>query len=481
MPDSVTSVAGKPALLLGAYDLAPFGYQVEEFFLGGSATRYALTSPPTSDGLWSAAPAGSAAYETRLVVVRPSDAAAFNGMVLVEWLNVTSGQDMPVEWMVAHREILRRGYAYVAVSAQAVGVEGGASVMGMGVPLKQTDPARYGSLCHPGDAFAYDIFAQAGAALKAARASGMVGPLKPQRVVAMGESQSAGFLTSYLNAVDRLTPVYDGFFIHSRFGSAAALDGVRLEGADLLPEVRFRPDLRTPVLALITETDLLGARLPGYWLARQPNDRHLRVWELAGAAHADGYFLAGAFTDSGALSAERLAALFWPAQAVPGGPLAKPYNPGVPHHYVAEAAIVALDQWLRTGRPPASTPRIDLTEPAEAGAKPSLQTDARGIASGGIRTPWTDVPTMRLSGAGNSGSTVGHLVGVGEPFDKATLATLYPGGKDDYLRRFGVALDQAIAAGHLLAEDRSEILAVAAINYDKAPLSEGGARSRGRP
>jgi hypothetical protein len=110
-----------------------------------------------------------------------------------------------------------------------------------------------------------------------------------------------------------------------------------------------------------------------------------------------------------------------------------------------------------------------LTEPSEAGSKPGLETDAHGIARGGIRTPWTEVPTMLLSGVGNAGPFVGQLVGIGDPFDKATLAKLYPGGKDEYLHRFTAALDQAIAAGHLLAEDRAEILAVAAINYDKAP------------
>jgi Alpha/beta hydrolase domain len=468
-PETVMPVAGKPALLLGAYDLAPLGYQAEEFFLSGSATRYTLAGPPTSDGVWSVTPAASAAYKTRVVVIRPSDPATFNGTVLVEWLNVTSGQDMPAEWMVAHREILRRGCAYVAVSAQAVGVEGGASVMGIGAPLKKLDPARYGSLSHPGDAFAYDIFSQAGAALKAKASGMMMGPLKPERVIAMGESQSAMFLTTYVNAVDRRVPVYDGFFIHSRFGPSARLDGGRMDGSGMLPDARFRPDLRAPVLALITETDLIGARLPGYYAARRPDDAHLRVWELAGAAHADGYLFTGAFTDNGALSAEQLAGVFWPAQTAPGGPLAKPYNPGVPHHYVTQAAITALDQWLRTGRPPASTPLIALTPPSQAGSKPGLQTDAHGIARGGIRTPWTEVPTMLLSGVGNSGPFVGQLVGIGEPFDKATLAKLYPGGKDEYLRRFTAALEQAIATGHLLPQDRAEILAVAAINYDKAP------------
>jgi hypothetical protein len=297
----------------------------------------------------------------------------------------------------------------------------------------------------------------------------MMGPLKPERVIAMGESQSANFLTTYVNAVDRQVAVYDGFFIHSRFGVSAGLEGVGGDDLGVPAAVRFRPDLRAPVLALITETDLIGARLPGYCAARRPDDAHLRVWELAGAAHADGYFFTGALTDNGALGAEQLAAVFWPAHTVPGGPLARPYNPGVPHHYVTQAAIAALDRWLRTGRPPASTPPIALAPPAQSGAKPGLRTGVHGIASGGIRTPWTEVPTMLLSGVGNAGPFLAKLVGIGEPFDRATLARLYPGGKDDYLRRFTAALDEAIAAGHLLPEDRAEILAIAAINYDKAP------------
>jgi hypothetical protein len=404
-----------------------------------------------------------------VVTVRPRDPAAFNGTALVEWLNVTSGQDMASEWLVAHREILRRGYAYVAVSAQAVGIEGGASVMGMGAPLKTLDPARYGSLSHPGDAFAYDIFSQAGAALQAPGAGGMLGPLRPARIIAMGESQSAAFLTTYVNAVDGQVPVYDGFFIHSRFGTAAPLDGEYMDIAGMRPDIRFRPDLRVPVLALITETELVGTRLPGYWAARRPDDAQLRVWELAGAAHADGYLFAGAFTDDGARSAGQLAAMFWPARTVAGSELTEPYNPGLPHHFVTQAAIAALDRWLRCGRPPASVPAIGLTPPSVAGEKPGLETDVNGIARGGVRTPWTDVPTLRLSGVGNAGGFLGQLAGIGEPFDKATLATLYPGGPGAYLRRFTAALDRAIDAGHLLPEDREEILAIAAINYDKAP------------
>jgi len=469
---AVAAVAGKPSLLLGAFDVGKFGYQTEEFFLSGTATGYALPGPATADGKWDARPASSAPFKTRVVVIRPRDPAKFNGTVLVEWLNVTSGQDTPADWMVAHREILRRGYAYVAVSAQAVGVEGGHSVMGMGASLKKIDAARYGALSHPGDAYSFDIFSQAGAALKAQNASGLLGPLKPERVIGIGESQSAAFLTTYVNAVDPLAGVFDGFFIHSRFGSSARIDGVRNLGApddQTPPAVRFRPDLRAPVLTLITETDLVGGGLSGYYGARRDDDAHLRVWELPGAAHADGYLFMGAFTDDGSRTPQQLAQVFWPAQTAPGGKLAKPYNPGVPHHYVVEAAIAAIDQWVRTGKPPASTPLIATTAPARPGEAPALQTDANGIAKGGVRTPWTDVPTMLISGVGNSGPFVGRLVGVGEPFDKATLARLYPGGKDAYLRKFTASLDAAIKAGHIPPEDRAEILAVAAINYDKAP------------
>jgi hypothetical protein len=45
------------------------------------------------------------------------------------------------------------------------------------------------------------------------------------------------------------------------------------------------------------------------------------------------------------------------------------------------------------------------------------------------------------------------------------LATLYPGGEDEYLEQFAGSLDAAIVAGFLLHEDRIEILAVAAHSY----------------
>ncbi len=465
------AVPGKPTLMLGAFDLATLGYQTEEYFLSGTATSYKLPSAPTADGRWNAVADASAPYTTRFVVIRPSDPAKFNGTLLVEWLNVTAGQDTPADWMVAHRVMLRRGYAYVAVSAQKVGVEGGNTAMGQpAVPLKKSNPERYGSLSHPGDAFSFDIYSQVGAALKAAGGKGALGPLAPRKVLAIGESQSAAYLTTYVNAADPLAKVYDGFLIHSRFGSAASIEGTPMRGSAAgYPDfVRFRPDLRVPVMTFISETDLLGSRLSGYHGARRADDRHLRVWEVAGTAHADNYLFMGAFQDSGSMPIADLAKVFRPATMSMAGKVEKPFNEGMPHHYVMQAALAAMDGWLKTGRPPTSTAPLMLDPATKPGDPPALLHDANGLARGGVRSPWVDVPTLRLTGKGDPNSFIGMLAGSGDPFDKATLARLYPGGKADYLRRFTRSLDTAIRAGHLLREDRQEILDIAAINFDAA-------------
>ena len=143
---SVTHIPGKPNLILGAYDIASVGYSADEFFVSGTASSYGR------DGAL-----GTADYTTRMVVLTPTDVAKFNGTVIVEWLNVSGGIDAPAFWFMAHREIVREGYAYVVVSAQQVGVQGGVSMLA-DMSLKTQDPERYSPLSHPGDAYSYDIF-----------------------------------------------------------------------------------------------------------------------------------------------------------------------------------------------------------------------------------------------------------------------------------------------------------------------------------
>ncbi len=460
----VTPVPGKPNLLLGAFSIADVGYSATEFFVSGSATSYSLVTKALSDGHWDAAPADAADFTTRVVVLAPVDTASFNGTVLVEWLNVSGGIDAPALWFMAHREVLRQGCMYVAVSAQQVGVQGGASLNGLDMSLKTLDPQRYASLSHPGDAFSYDIFTHVGRLVRSGEltAPNLDAPDAIEAVVAVGESQSAMFLTTYINAVDPLAGVFDGFLVHSRFGPAAPLDGQSiLDSPDVPQQVRFRPRLRVPTMTVITETDLIDGRLPGYHAARQPDNGMLRTWEIPGTAHADNYTIQVAPIDTGAAPLSDIVAAYAPTDTLMGRQLAHSINFAPQHHYVLQAALAGLCSWVRDGDPAPSGPLLQLTDDAP----PQLQLDAAGIAVGGIRTPWVDVPIARTSGVVDSDVDMAFLFGSGELFDADTLARRYPGGVEDYLERFTAALELAIAGGFIVPEDRAEILDLASANF----------------
>jgi hypothetical protein len=457
-----TPAPGKPALLLGAFDIASVGYVAEEFFLAGTASSYSPTAELGADGRWSVAPSGTADFATRIVVLTPADPDRFNGTALVEWLNVSGGIDAPAVWMMAHREMIRAGFGYVAVSAQRVGVEGGVNLMGIDMSLKSQNAQRYSALNHPGDAYSYDIFSQAGQLVR--QRADILRGLPAEHVVALGESQSALFLTTYINAVDPLAEVYDGFLVHSRFGPAAPLDGGSIFEAlesSTAQAVAFRPDLRVPLLTIITETDLFGGRRQGYHSARQPDNQRLRVWEIAGTAHADNYTIQVAPIDTGSAALSDVVAAYAPTNMLMGQQLDHCINFAPQHHYVLQAALSQLCEWVRTGRPAPSSAPIELRD-----AEPILNDS--GLAQGGVRTPWVDVPIARTSGVGSEQTTMASIFGSGEVFDAATVRRLYPGGVQDYLERFTASLDSAIEAGFILAADREEILQLAAATFPGA-------------
>jgi hypothetical protein len=131
------------------------------------------------------------------------------------------------------------------------------------------------------------------------------------------------------------------------------------------------------------------------------------------------------------------------------------------HHYVLQAALSGLCEWVRTGQPVPSAALIEIT----ATDPPQPVVDPNGLALGGVRSPWVDVPLARTSGLGGEESIMAMIFGSGEPFDDATVRRLYPGGADDYLERFAAALDTAIEVGFILPEDRSEILELAGATY----------------
>jgi Alpha/beta hydrolase domain len=465
-------VPGTATTWLAPYDLGELGYTEEEHFVSGTAQAYEIIGERGADGRWSVSPTVHADYATRLVVRRPLDSHRFNGTVVVEWLNVSGGTDAEPCWGFMHRHIIRNGFTWVGVSAQRAGIEGGGFVEGP--HLKSVAPDRYERLSHPGDAFSYDIFSQVGRMLGESQGSGPLGPLAADRLIAIGESQSAAFLVTYVNAIDPVAQVYDGYLVHSRGARGANLDGwrpmaqaaadgsgpdLRAARAAIAAGERIRDDVRVPVLILQSETDVASM---GGDLARQPDGERLRLWEVAGTAHADSYMIGAATRDTGALSAVELAALLQPTGAeVAGVAVQVPVNSGPQQHYVSQAALERIDRWVRDGTAPPMAPRLEL---AETGG--GFVLDQNGIAAGGIRTPWVDVPTAVLSGLGQEGGAgFTFLFGTTRAFSAEKLAALYPGGRDSYLAQFGRSLDVAVAQGFLLDADTGEMRALAAAAY----------------
>jgi hypothetical protein len=437
----------KPPFLLGtAFELEPLGYTEAEYALSGTASAYERTG----SGVKAVEEAG---FSTRLLVRRPADATAFNGTVWVEWLNVSGGADTAAEWMMAHTEVMRSGAAWVGVSAQQLGVSGGTGLMGFASPgLVGLDPERYDGLHHPGDRFSYDIFSQAGDAVRRGACT-ILADLPVGRVLAMGESQSAFRLSTYINEVDAAAAVYDGFLVHARGGSVAPLDDTGFPASAREGDpVPFRGDPRVPVLCVEAETDLVAL---GYHGARRDDAERLVTWEIAGTSHADVYVLMAGAADTGRMPAAELALLWRPVTDLRAGKVDKPVNAGA-QHYVLNAALSWLDRWTRDGdRPPAAS-RLEMRDG-------QFVTDDLGNVLGGVRTPHVDVPVAVLSGLGNSGGPVAFLAGTTTPLGTDALRARY-GTRAAYLEQFEEATASAVAAGFLLAADAEEITAIAAIN-----------------
>lgn len=443
------------------------GYVEEEFFVGGTATSFKLTNDTPASGYWDAEPDTEAEYLTRVIVRRPPP-EEFSGTVVVEWLNVTAIEAGP-DWAYLYEEIGRAGHAYIAVSTQAQGVEGGDTLLNVGIDeeaaaeagasgeddssgLVNINPDRYGTLHHPGDQYTYDIFSQVGRTVKE-DATLLNGQLAEQ-VIAIGESQSAYFLTTYVNAVHPIDQVYDGIIIHSRGASSAPIDGMFLSSDDefFAENVLVRDDLYVPVLIFETETDLT---MLGYATARQPDTEFIRTWEVAGTAHTDAHVF----------------------RAIIGGPrdpsvgrligCTEPINIG-PHHEVVQAALHHMVVWAKGGAAPPSAPRLELVE----GDELAIARDENQLALGGIRTPLVDVPVYAPVGdppVSLSGDTTSEdfdlcaLFGQTFPFDQSTIISLH-GTAEDYLAAFIASAEATVAAGFLLQADADQLIEEAESN-----------------
>jgi hypothetical protein len=434
---TTAKIDGKP-FNASVMDLAKQGYVEEEFFISGTARTYEIPRDQMSNGTPSDA---THPFKARLVVRRPASAAKFNGTVIVEWTNVSEGFDNEVEWFHSGEHFVRAGYAWVGVSAQNVGVSA----------LKQRMADRYASLdvtdngTVTGDGLSYDIFSAAGLAVRGRSAQNVLGPLKAERLIASGHSQSAGRLATYFNAVHPLTPIYDAVLLHGGGG-------------------KMRPDLAVKIWKLLSETDVLGQIA-----VRRPDSDKFGTWEVAGVSHLD-YTHADQLVKLGLRSKATMLpspppspAAAPPASARPGGANATPgpFNgcnhpplSRIPGEYVQNALYDHMARWVKDGTPPPSAPPIEIV--MENG-KPAIDRDSFGNALGGIRLAEHAIATAVNSGE-NTGTGFCFLTGWHEDFDKVRLAMLYS-SHTSYVSDVKGATEKNVKAGYILRADAAKTIA----------------------
>ena len=445
---------GAISLLAQNFDLGEVGYEQFEFFLEGTATAFTNTSELGRDGFWAVEPAQQADYRTRIVVYRPIDAAAFNGNVLVEWLNVTAGFETPPSWGTGQLEMRRGWSVWVGVSAQLVGIEGSDRGLPLPLYLKAVDPARYGSLVHPGDSFSYDIFSQVAQALRNPDGIAPLAGLDVEHLIAYGESQSAGRLVTYINAVHPLYRPYDGYMVHSRGDGASALAQEPLAQIATPGGALIRTDIDVPVLSFETETDVV---LLEFAKARQPDTDMIRAWEVAGTAHGDVYtFVTGRDDTEG----DPVFASVVEEPSVLGFITCdRPLNNG-PQHYVFNRGVRALNDWVNDGTLPPTSPQLILNDDGS-----DYLYDDLGNALGGIRSPYVDAPSAVLLGDANSGNSFCFLFGSTSLFSAEQMASLYV-DKAGFVQAVTEATEAAVSADFLLREDADAIIEWAPRQWD---------------
>jgi hypothetical protein len=451
-------------------NLAHFGYAEREFKMSGTTNIYQQSGFWGSNGVWNVSVAQrNVPYTTRLLVRYPTNPAKFNGTVVVEWLNDTTGGDQDPVWSEIYHEVLSQGYAYVGVSAQT----------GSMVEDKTWDPQRYGSLGDSNDGQSYDIFTQA-AQVARADAGNVLGGLKPATVIGAGDSQSAFRVVTYVNAIQPLSHAFDGFLAIGR-GVLAAPIGNGLVASSPFPAL-IRTDNTTPLIQIETEGDIEEL---GFAFSRQPDNTDLRTWELAGAAHIDlheGDYEAGTILrENPQLTAPQC------VFGVMANGATQPDNMGV--FELEDSALVALRKWVNQGVAPPSGNQIATTPFFNI-----VERDQYGNALGGIRLPDINVPAetysaINFSQPSQEGLNPSQLFatlqnifttlstgvitdptlrdeglclleGYYTPFGQATLQSLYP-THAAYVSQYTAAAQTDLAAGFLTRYDYDQAVKAA--------------------
>jgi hypothetical protein len=435
-------------------DLGRVGYVEEEYLVTGTANVYDWPAPGAATVRVPDAP-----YTTRMLVRRPARRERLSGNVIIEILNASNLVDLEIGWALSHEHFVRGGDVWIGITSKPVTARA----------LQTFDPTRYAALdwANPvplsdplnctelvtiiaGDSsretengLIYDIFSQVGAW---ARSEQSVRPRhRTQRLYGYGYSQSGFNLQTYIMAVHPLAkqdngrPMYDGFLDATGFNSPAPIN--QCTPAPSGSGAGQIVNAGVPVIRMASNSEALLAfvqagRRPD---SDAPTDR-FREYEVAGTGHASQDEL-----DFGPAFADILAA------GAPMPPLTCGFGPRSPLSLgiFQSAAFANLDRWVRRNIPPPRGLLLDFQDGEQV-------LDGFGNPTGGVRSPYLDVPTARWFVA-SSGPGLCFLLGYVEPFDGPLLRSLYV--------RHGTYVDAVIRATvrsvlhrYITAEDGLDII-----------------------
>lgn len=429
-------------------------YVEEEFFLEGTATVFNYrTLPPVRGDIEPIPDQTDLPYKTRFVVRRPADPADFNGTVVIEWMNSTSGFDVAAVWDTSAEYFARKGIVYVGWtnSNQSLAfLLGGCQPVPL---LPATCATRYQDLLLSENGQAYEIGSQLARLLRNPDTSPLPANYAVERIFHSGQSQQGGSIVTYASAFHD-PDASDGYFVQTA-GVARAINGgvsCTAEGAPAFPDCTpalegeerlVRTDLPVPVYRMQTETDLavLGVLSGG---TRQEDIAGFRYYELAGSAHTTVHEveLFGLPIALETFCAE-------PLNSLADGP--------VFGAFVVNALWENLELQLEDG---VAAPR---GEPIKT-VGDTIARDVFGNALGGVRLPELDVPVARYGPSAtvspdllpfipaNLANLFCFLTGTTTPFSDSLLELLYP-TRDDFLDPYFAATDALVEARFLLPED----------------------------
>ncbi len=472
-------------------DLSALGYVEEEYFLSGEAHTYDWAG--TRRGV--KVIAGPGKYVTRILVMRPRDAARFGGNVEVTVLNASLNVDFggPTDFA----RMVKQGDVWIGITTKAVTANA----------LKKFDPARYASLdwSNPAppekrcanptmiptymaggkevlaamakagiksswpeyeDGLVWDMLGQLGLLLKSDQRSAILPGFAKPFVYMTGVSQSAIYIRTWIAGFhDRYrtadgNPAYDGYLGivgPSMIRINQCADDVSLED----PSQKLTPP-DVPFISISSEGEMWQARY-----TRQP-DAFTRKggivsYVVAGSSHMAANVpgltpdkLNFASIPDMMKAGAQFGAAASSSKIVPGGAFANDFV----WQPLQRGAFRNLEAWARKGiRPPrALMIAVDV--------KSEIKRDANGNAIGGLRMPYIDAPTAAHTGYITPGG-MGGVMGYKRPFPAAKLKALYP-DHAAYVAKFNAATDRLVKARWISVEDAGAMKKAAAA----APIPE---------